>query len=152
MALISFDDKAAANENSSVPAVNKGRAVDWNEVKNVVNGNYNEYLNDSVVEYQSGTTGHIKYNNGFQIAWVVLTNQTCGGNAWQGLYYSDHSMGNWSSSFTVIYNTTPNVDSLQFWCSCGNISLTSAGTVRALRPNNTTATASVSIIGFGKWK
>lgn len=39
MGKITFDDKVTMNENADIPAVNKGRAADWNEVKNVVNGN-----------------------------------------------------------------------------------------------------------------
>lgn len=37
MAKITFADKVAINENASIPDKNKGRAVDWNEVKNVIN-------------------------------------------------------------------------------------------------------------------
>lgn len=42
MGKITYDDKVTMNENASIPAVSKGRAVDWNEIKNVVNDNYDE--------------------------------------------------------------------------------------------------------------
>jgi hypothetical protein len=39
MGKITYDDKVTMNENADIPAVNKGRAADWNEIKNVVNEN-----------------------------------------------------------------------------------------------------------------
>lgn len=39
MALITYDDKVTMNENASVPTINKVRATDMNEIKNVVNKN-----------------------------------------------------------------------------------------------------------------
>ena len=39
MAKLTYDDKIQMNENANIPAVNKGRAVDWNEIKTVVNTN-----------------------------------------------------------------------------------------------------------------
>lgn len=39
MAKLTYDDKIQMNENVNIPAVNKGRAVDWNEIKTVVNTN-----------------------------------------------------------------------------------------------------------------
>lgn len=42
MAQITYENKTKINDNPNIPAVNKGRDVDWNEIKNVVNENYNE--------------------------------------------------------------------------------------------------------------
>ena len=42
MALITFDDKAALNVNPDIPEVNKITAQNINEIKNVVNTNYNQ--------------------------------------------------------------------------------------------------------------
>lgn len=39
MAKLTYDNKIQMNENANIPAVNKGRAVDWNEIKTVVNEN-----------------------------------------------------------------------------------------------------------------
>lgn len=39
MAKITYENKVALDENQDVPARNKGRAVDWNEIKDVVNEN-----------------------------------------------------------------------------------------------------------------
>ncbi len=44
MALITYTDKVTMNENASVPAINKVRAADMNEIKNVVNENYSEQI------------------------------------------------------------------------------------------------------------
>ena len=45
MAQITYADKSTMNENSSIPAINKCQASDMNEIKSVVNGNYNEVGN-----------------------------------------------------------------------------------------------------------
>lgn len=42
MALINYNDKQFLNENASIPAENKVSDTDMNEIKNVVNNNYNE--------------------------------------------------------------------------------------------------------------
>ena len=42
MAQITYADKSTMNENSSIPATNKCQASDMNEIKSVVNENYNE--------------------------------------------------------------------------------------------------------------
>lgn len=42
MALITYQDKVTMNENPSISAINKVQASDMNEIKNVVNGNWNE--------------------------------------------------------------------------------------------------------------
>lgn len=40
MALITYQDKVTMNENPSISAINKVQAADMNEIKNVVNGNW----------------------------------------------------------------------------------------------------------------
>lgn len=42
MALITYQNKVTMNENASVSAINKVQASDMNEIKTVVNGNWNE--------------------------------------------------------------------------------------------------------------
>lgn len=42
MALITYQNKVTLNENPSVSAINKVQASDMNEIKTVVNGNWNE--------------------------------------------------------------------------------------------------------------
>ena len=45
MAQITYADKSTMNVNSSIPDINKVNASDMNEIKSVVNGNYNEVGN-----------------------------------------------------------------------------------------------------------
>jgi len=43
MGLITFDDKSTFEEKPSIPATKKGRAVDWNELKTVINENFGAF-------------------------------------------------------------------------------------------------------------
>lgn len=60
MALITYTDKATMNENASVPAINKVQASDMNEIKNVVNTNYQEQIipKSSIVCISSANTNN----------------------------------------------------------------------------------------------
>lgn len=69
MALITYADKSTMNENASVPAVNKVQASDMNEIKNVVNNNWNA-LADHVIELG---TNYIKYDSGIMVQWGKAT-------------------------------------------------------------------------------
>lgn len=61
---ITYSDKVTLNENSSVADINKGRAVDWNEIKTVVNNNATETSTNTTdianlhddIYYKSGDT------------------------------------------------------------------------------------------------
>lgn len=46
MALITYQDKSATNVNADVADVNKVKAEDMNEIKSVVNANYNEIIGE----------------------------------------------------------------------------------------------------------
>lgn len=61
MAQITYDDKSAINVNSSVPNVNKVNASDMNEIKSVVNANWNA-LADYVKEIGSTTVSGVTWN------------------------------------------------------------------------------------------
>ena len=60
MAKITYDDKISINENADIPAINKCQASDMNEIKNVINENYDEYTNiipvDVVLNNVQGTS------------------------------------------------------------------------------------------------
>lgn len=63
MAQITYENKVKINDNPNIPAVNKGRDVDWNEIKEVVNANdtesqaYFEKITPTVLyENRNGTT------------------------------------------------------------------------------------------------
>ncbi|MBQ6546903.1 MAG: hypothetical protein IJL74_02770 [Bacilli bacterium] len=113
----------------------------------------NEKLIPSIASfYNNGGNGYIRFNNGFQICWLTKTSQQLGGNAWGNVYYSDHSMGNWVSSFTNCYAVWPSLQTLQYWSTCADWNTTSAGKIRVFRPNNSKATETLRIIGIGNWK
>lgn len=66
MALITYTDKETLNSNPNVPIVNKVQADDMNEIKQVVNDNYNALAPNIITAYltadtsktaQSGTIG-----------------------------------------------------------------------------------------------
>lgn len=59
--LIQYQNKAFINENASIPNTNKVTANDMNEIKTVVNTNYNE-LKKEIVTNTNGTA--IKYPDG----------------------------------------------------------------------------------------
>ena len=64
---ITYSNKVALNENPSVADINKGRAVDWNEIKAVVNNNATETSTntDDIANLQNGnvySTDEIKTN------------------------------------------------------------------------------------------
>jgi hypothetical protein len=51
MAKITYTDKVTMNENADVPAINKVQASDMNEIKNVVNQNYDEFLTKNAATF-----------------------------------------------------------------------------------------------------
>lgn len=116
--------------------------------------NYEDILNGTIVESNlNSLNGYIRYDNGLQIAWKSAT-VVAGGTLWGGsnMYYSDHSLGNWAASFTNIFNAISSVKASQFWTTCEAYTTTSSGSIRAFRPNSSTQSVVVSIVGIGTWK
>lgn len=66
MAKLTYDDKIQMNENANIPAVNKGRAVDWNEIKTSVNTLYDNQgdLSSLTTTDKSSLVGAINEVNG----------------------------------------------------------------------------------------
>ncbi len=105
-----------------------------------------------IVEFVSGPNGHICYANGFMQAWRTLT-VTAGGTLWvTPIHVSDAAMGNWTKPFVALYGSSESINNTQFWTARGGQTTTSAGTVRAFRPNASTASVQHTIIGWGTWK
>lgn len=99
----------------------------------------------------SPTNGYIRYSSGRQIAWKSVT-ATAGGTAWDnGTWYSDHSMGNWLVPFSAISVSIPSVSAPQYYAGQGSVSNTSAGSVRAFRPNAVTLSCTMRIYAEGTW-
>ena len=131
---------------SSLSTSNKGNLV------GAINELFSSIGNATEIDsYSFGNDGYIRFKNGFQIAWRYIS-VTAGGTAWGNVYYSDHSVGNWSVSFKEIYFAKATTNSTTFWCSEAGYSATSGGTVRCFRPNNATGGIGIRIIGIGKWK
>lgn len=61
MAQITYGNKVKINDDPNIPAVNKGRDVDWNEVKQVVNENYAEQ--QATNQQVTNITGQILWTN-----------------------------------------------------------------------------------------
>ena len=121
MAQITYADKSAMNVNSSVPNVNKVNASDMNEIKSVVNGNYNEVGNitnltttdkSSVVNAINENESEINtLKNGGE--WTAIT------STWGTLYYryitdkvvhviGDISPGGAARTITMPFSTKTN--------------------------------------------
>ena len=95
--------------------------------------------------------GYVRLESGLQIAWKTAT-VTGGGNSWANLYYSDHTLGAWKASFETFFCAFTSVDRTQYWSTYYNASKTNTGTIRLFRPNSSTDTVKVAIIGIGTWK
>ena len=113
---------------------------------------FTQLLDDKVVEKNLNSgSGYIKYENGLMLQWKSQT-VTAGGTSWGNVYYSDHPMGDWDISFTSLFTTYSNIETLQHWCTNGNQTPTSAGVIRTFRPNAGTISTKITIFGLGLWK
>ena len=155
MGKITYADKETLYTNNDIPANQKVQSSDMNEIKKVVNENDDLLQTVSNVSIEEAklepNSGYIKYKNGLIIQWKTLT-ELAGGTQWGNVYYSDHEMGDWDIPFTTLLTTWSNIETPQEWCSNGNQTTTSAGLVRAFRPNAGTISAKISIVGLGVWK
>lgn len=64
MAKITYDNKVQLNENANIPNNQKCRAVDMNEIKNIVNGNDDEFIQykSNIATGETYSTNEIKTN------------------------------------------------------------------------------------------
>lgn len=151
MATITYDDKVAINVNPDVADINKIKAEDMNEIKSIVNGND---LSSGIDSYSFGTDGYIRYNNGFQIAWVSIT-ITGNFTAWAGsVYYLNSSTPtDWAVPFTTVYSQSASAGGVFYWTTWDAPTTTTPGMVRLLRINaQNNANVPVVITAYGKWK
>lgn len=110
-------------------------------------------INSGIDSYLFGTDGYIRYNNGFQIAWVTL-NVTGNFSAWAGsIYYLNSSTKNWPQAFTEIYYQNATADQVFYWLANSTPTITASGMVRLLRVNGqNNVNIPITITGYGKWK
>lgn len=103
MALITYADKSALNENAEVANNVKVTADDMNEIKEVVNGNANE-LDDvsanKIIETGSNDNGTWrKYANGDMECWFRQKVDVSINSQWGGLYVGTTSLHNFPQTF-----------------------------------------------------
>lgn len=99
----------------------------------------------------------IKYNDGKMICYKKIT-----GNSGQpftlwtnNIYYFDVANGDWAEDFVEIHNVQVTNNTLQLWCNIGNVTNSSAGTTRLIRPDNGGSAGqnySINILAIGRWK
>lgn len=112
----------------------------------------------SIIENGSNTNGnYIKFANGTMICTKIISGNT--GNELElwanGTYYRDIQNGSWAQEFVELYNTQATNQTLQLWCNIGNVTNTSAGTTRIIRPDNGGSAGqnyNIHLFAIGRWK
>ena len=123
MSKIGFTDKVALNENASIPDINKCKASDMNEIKQVVNenddkvGNLNDLVTpnknnivgaiNSVVENGTNNNGSwIKFADGTMICKFTQIINVVVNTAWGSLYGGKCSVHDYPQEFIDIPETS----------------------------------------------
>lgn len=151
MALITYTDKATMNENADIPAVNKVQASDMNEIKSVVNANWNA-LGDYVVEQG---TDYIKYNSGILIQWGYINFTSKLANSYGSIYIPASQI---SKTFSVAFidNTysvvTTALSDVNSFYTTGKTTNSFSGYPISYVARNDAANRYVYFIAIGKWK
>lgn len=181
MSKIGFADKVALNENASIPDINKCKASDMNEIKQVVNENDDNVGNltnlvtpnknnivgaiNSVVENGSNDNGSwIKFADGTMICKFTQIINVVVNTAWGSLYGGKCSVHDYPQEFIDIpeasINLVANVDG-NYGGWIGNNGGTddirptkkNIGEFVMLRPTTTSnGYYKVQVIAIGKWK
>lgn len=137
MEKINFENKPSTN--SPINATNL----------NLLQDNVENAINEIINSQNLLSNGYIRFDNGFQIAWV--TNTIDGEETvWNGIHYKEKYMGNWPVPFVTIFGAYSNQNG-DGWTGIRNYSTTNVGNIRAFRPN-TVGTPIITAIGFGTWK
>ena len=171
MALITYDDKVALNENPSIPDVNKVNASDMNQIKTGVNtneSNIGDLSNlttpvttnivgaiNSVVE--SGT-GYVKYADGTMICFYTQDITTSVSNAWGSTLYISNALT--LDNFAQTFLTTPCIqinvtggNSSAFVVNATASSTTNPGKIHLSRPQTDTSKLyKINVYAIGRWK
>lgn len=181
MAQITYANKVALNENPEIAAVNKVRDVDLNEIKQVVNDNYNNtvqittteptdddgklWINpndvvirqDNVIESGSNANGNwIKYEDGTMICYKSVTSSVAMTTAWDsGWYEGNQPLGNFAQEFISVPNITlTNISTSGALVECFTTAptTTNAGTITYCRVGSTTRNITTQVTAIGRWK
>ena len=171
MSKIGFADKVALNENASIPDINKCKASDMNEIKQVVNENDDKVGDltnlatpnknnivgaiNSVVENGSNDNGSwIKFADGTMICYGSFDLYLDTFVAWGSLYSQDYeNPHNFPQTFTSI-NTCLLENSGNAAAFISRVAYDTNGITKLspTRPTTSTATYTFSYIAIGKWK
>ena len=171
MGKIGFTDKVALNENASIPDINKCKASDMNEIKQVVNENDDKVGNlgdlvtpnknnivgaiNSIVENGSNDNGSwIKFADGTMICYGSFDLYLNNFVAWGSLYSQDYeNPHNFPQTFTSI-NTCllENSGNAAAFISRAAYDTNGITKISPTRPTTSTATYTFSYIAIGKWK
>lgn len=168
MAKITYLDKVALNENADIPDINKVKANDMNEIKNVVNGLVKiektisdeetyacNYIND-LMEFGSNNNGnYIKYYDGTLICYADKYGESSLVD-----YWGQFKRGQITVTFPQTFIANPFVNTgLKNGESFAQLSVaadsitTSGFTAKVFKPNNTTNVGcNLTYIAIGKWK
>lgn len=111
MAKITYDNKIQLNENANIPNNQKCRAVDMNEIKNIVNGNDDEFIQykSSIVAGETYSTDEVKTNK----VWIDG----------KPIYRKVINMGDLPSNSSKIINH--NIKNIDFVTSISGLGVTS---------------------------
>lgn len=170
MALITYDDKVALNENPSIPDVNKVNASDMNQIKTGVNTNETNIGDlsnlttpvttnvvgaiNSVVE--SGT-GYVKYADGTMICYYIKEVAASISTSWGSLYMSGSvTLDDFAQTFLATPCVQINVTggySSAIIANATSASTTNPGKIILVRPqSDTSRTYYINVMAIGKWK
>jgi hypothetical protein len=148
MAQITYENKVKINDNPSIPNINKVTDADMNEIKDVVNENYQELTN-----LITNDTGYTKDDKGTLICYgkTPIFNISAGGEHQENITLPENFLSN---DFTVIVSI---ISGGAGWadviCRGG---ATSENTIRIIAGNYISSSEAQNIaIGYmaiGKWK
>ena len=171
MSKIGFADKVALNENASIPDINKCKASDMNEIKQVVNENDDNVGNltnlvtpnknnivgaiNSIVESGSNDNGSwVKFADGTMICYGSFDLYLDNFVAWGSLYSQDYENPlNFPQTFTSI-NACLVENSGNAAAFISRVAYNTNGITKLspARPTASTSTYTFSYIAIGKWK
>lgn len=113
-------------------------------------------LDENAIEEMSIPTGlgngYIKFKNGIIYEWILKQVKTTS-SVYGPLWYSDHSLGNWTVPLTTFFSYGSAVNNYNYWTTINGMTNNTAGTIRMYRANNQSGNnVYVSVWAIGKWK
>lgn len=110
----------------------------------------------SVQEMGSNANGnYIKYTNGALICYKIVSRQVAMTTAWSSLYEGSASLGDWAVSFNekpIVFVCNNSGGGALFESMSPQPTKTSCGSVYFARPNQSSPTLNIAVLGIGTWK